>query len=163
MAADAHGTGGKEGEGGGSRSLRERISTQAEDAIGKLADDLLGNPTINSALERAFSAREKVAQAQETAMEALNLPSASNLDKLARRLRSIGQRLEEIEDGVERLDRRIEVIGDVARQPANIGERLDHIETRLDELARDVTALRRELAPGEPVPAAQTRAIVPEG
>ena len=143
--------------------LRERLSGQAEDAIGKLADDLLENPMVNSALQRAFGAREKVAQAQESAMEALNIPSASNLDKLARRLRSISQRLEEIEDGVERVDRRMEELGEAERPAAKLEQRLDRIEARIDELARDVAALRTGAGAGEPLPAVGTRAVVPEG
>lgn len=143
--------------------IRERISTSAEDAIGKLADDLLENPLINSALQTAFTAREKMAQAQETAMGALNLPSASNVDKLARRLRSISQRLDEIEDGIERANRRLEGVAEAGRQPAHLSDRLERLDHRLDDLTRDVAALRRELAPGDVLPAAQTRAVVPEG
>jgi CRP-like cAMP-binding protein len=150
------------GRGEEQRGLRERISGQAEDAIGRLADDLLENPLINSALQQAFSAREKMAQAQESAMGALNLPSASNLDKLARRLRSISQRLDEIEDGLEKVDRRIEASSG-SDSSARLAERLDRVDARLDDLSRDVAALRRELAPGDTIPAAQTRAVVPEG
>jgi DNA repair exonuclease SbcCD ATPase subunit len=144
-----------------SRGLRERLSSEAEDRIGRLADELLANPLINSALQGALSAREKVAQAQESAMDALNLPSASNLDKLSRKLRAISQRLDEIEDGVERLDRRLE--GSPAAQQSKLIERLERVDARLDELTRDVAALRRELAPGDVIPATQTRATVPEG
>jgi hypothetical protein len=150
------------GEAAERRGLRERLSNQAEEAIGKLADDLLENPVINSALQRAFSARDVVSQAQESALEALNLPSASSVDKLARRLRSISQRLDEIEDTVERLDRRLEPIAAQGKTGAT-GERLERVDRRLDDLARDVAALRRELAPVEAIPAAQTRATVPEG
>ena len=46
--------------------LRARIASQAEDTIGRLADDLLENPVINSALQSAFTAREKVGQAQQS-------------------------------------------------------------------------------------------------
>jgi hypothetical protein len=145
-------------EGGG---LRERLSGQAEDAIGRLADDLLENPLINSALQRALGARDKVAQAQESAMEALNIPSASNLDKIARRLRSISQRLDEMEEGVDRLGRRL--APDAGSLGPDLGERLQRIESRLDDLGQDVAALRRELAPGEVIPTSQTRASVPEG
>jgi uncharacterized protein Yka (UPF0111/DUF47 family) len=125
--------------------LRARIANQAEDAIGRLADDLLENPVINSALQGAFSAREKVGQAQQSAMEALNLPTASDLDKLARRLRSISQRLEEVEDGVDRLGTKLEAMGEASRTPATrIGEQLDRLESRIDQLARDITSLRTE-------------------
>jgi CRP-like cAMP-binding protein len=153
LAADETGT---------NRGLRERLSGQAEDAIGKLADDLLENPMINSALQRALGARERMAQAQETAMGALNLPSASNLDKLGRRLRSMSQRLDDIEDGVEQLQRRVEGI-DAASGDDKLRRHLERVDARLDDLARDVAALRQELAPGTGVSAAQTRATVPEG
>jgi hypothetical protein len=159
MTADD--AGGSRGDAEGGRGLRERLSGGAEDAIGRLADDLLENPLINSALQRALGARDKVAQAQESAMDALNIPSASNLDKVARRLRSISQRLDEMEDGVERLDRRLGSASDSGASKLN--ERLERIESRLDDLGRDVAALRRELAPDEAISAAQTRAVVPEG
>ena len=142
--------------------LRKRIAGGAEDAIGRLADDLIENPLINSALSRAFSAREKVAQAQQSAMDALNLPSASELEKLGRRLRTISQRLEEVEDAVDKIGVRMETLGDETRAPgAKISDQLDRIEARLEQLGRDVATLRRtavtEGVPGEPP------AIVPEG
>jgi hypothetical protein len=154
LAADEPGTGGEQ-----ARGFRERLSNQAEDAIGRLADDLLENPVINSALQRALGAREKMAQAQESAMGALNLPSASNLDKLARRLRSISQRLDEIEDGVERLDRRVEAIGG----PDKLEQRLERLDARLDELGRELGDLRRGLASQDALSATQASATIPEG
>jgi DNA repair ATPase RecN len=130
-----------------SGGLRSRITNQAEDTIGRLADDLLENPMINSALQGAFSAREKMGQAQQSAMEALNLPTASDLDKLARRLRSISQRLEEVEDGVDRLGSKVEALAEANRAPAaRLTEQLDRLETRIDSLARDLTALRAQAA-----------------
>ena len=47
-------------------------------------------------------------RAQEVAMGALNLPSASDLERLTRRVRSVSQRLEGIEDGLDRLDERLD-------------------------------------------------------
>jgi DNA repair ATPase RecN len=142
--------------------LRKRIAGGAEDAIGRFADDLIENPVVNSALSRALSAREKVAQAQQSAMDALNLPSASELEKLGRRLRTISQRLEEVEDAVDKIGVRMETLGDETRSPgAKVSDQLDRIETRLEQLGRDVATLRRtavtEGVPGEPP------AIVPEG
>ena len=92
----------------GGETLRDRITRQGEDALGKLAQDLLENPLVTGAITRAFEAREQAVSAQETAMSALNLPSAADLERLTRRLRSVSQRLEGIEDGVDRLDRRLE-------------------------------------------------------
>jgi DNA repair ATPase RecN len=127
--------------------LRARIAGQAEDAIGRLADDLLENPMINSALQSAFTAREKMGQAQQSAMEALNLPTASDLDKIARRLRSISQRLEEVEDGVDKLGTKLESLSEAARTPAGkLTDQLDRLESRIDQLSRDVAAIRAEAA-----------------
>ena len=83
--------------------LRSRLTSQGEEAIGKLAQDLLENPLVSAAISRAFDAREKASAAQEVAMGALNLPSAADVERLTRRLRSVSQRLEGIEDGGDRL------------------------------------------------------------
>ncbi|MEX2253423.1 MAG: hypothetical protein WD649_04670, partial [Thermoleophilaceae bacterium] len=91
----------------GDENIRDRMSRQGEEALGKLADELLSNPVINSALTHAFDAREKAAQAQETAMGALNLPSAADVERLTRRLRSVSQRLEGIEDMLDGIEERL--------------------------------------------------------
>jgi DNA repair ATPase RecN len=141
--------------------LRRRVTGQAEDTIGRLADDLLENPVINSALSRALTAREKVAQAQQSAMDALNLPTASELEKLGRRLRTISQRLEEVEDAVDKIGVRMETLSEEARSGSSLSDQLGRMEVRLEQLGRDVGALRRDIVregiPGEPP------AIVPEG
>ena len=72
-------------------SVRDRLARSSEDALGKLAQDLLENPLVNGALSRAFEAREKAVQAQEAAMGALNIPSAADIERLTRRLRSVSQ------------------------------------------------------------------------
>src|SRR5947209_12134589 len=114
--------------------IRGRITRQGEDALGKLAQDLLENPLINGALARAFEAREKASQAQEVAMGALNLPSAADIERLTRRLRAVSHRLEGIEDGVDRLDR--------ALAPSGVEARLAAIETQLEALAEKVDRAR---------------------
>src|SRR3954447_10105714 len=88
--------------------LRERLSRQGEEALGKIAEELAGNPMVTGALSRAFEAREKAVQAQEAAMGALGIPSAADIERLTRRLRSVSQRLEGIEDSVDRLDEPVE-------------------------------------------------------
>src|SRR3954470_20630553 len=87
--------------------LRDRIARQGEDALGKLAQELLENPLVNSAIARAFDARERAVQAQEAAMGALNIPAAADGERLTRRLRSVSQRMEGIEEAVDRLDQRL--------------------------------------------------------
>jgi CRP-like cAMP-binding protein len=139
----------------GSDTLRDRIARQGEDALGRLAQDLLENPLITGAISRAFEARERAVAAQETAMSALNLPSAADLERLTRRLRSVSQRLEGIEDGVDRLDRRFEEVARVAQPP---DDRLAAIEAQLSKLAADVAHVAGSVdtAP-EPVPREQER------
>jgi CRP-like cAMP-binding protein len=117
--------------------LRRRLARSSEDALGKLAQDLLENPLVNGALTRAFEAREKAAQAQEVAMGALNLPSAADLERLTRRVRSVSQRLEGIEDGVDRLDDRLGALNATADLEARLGA----IEQSLEAIAADVRAL----------------------
>jgi len=135
--------------------LRRRIARSGEDALGKLAQDLLENPLVNGAITRAFEAREKAAQAQEVAMGALNLPSAADVERLTRRVRSVSQRLEGIEDGVDRLDRRFEEVSKVAQPPA---DRLDAIEAQVAKLAAEVAHLSSALdASPAPVPREQER------
>ena len=125
--------------------LRERLARSGEDALGRLAQDLLENPLVSSAISRAFEAREKAVQAQGLAMGALNLPSAADVERLTRRLRSVSQRLEGIEDGVDRLDDRLATLGRQAGlqdELAALGERLAAIEAKLSRPAKAAPAAR---------------------
>jgi hypothetical protein len=120
--------------------LRARLAKSSEDALGKLAQDLIENPLVNGAITRAFEAREKAAQAQEVAMGALNIPSAADIERLTRRVRSVSQRLEGIEDGVDRLDERLAALS----QSAGLDERLDAIEEQLRAIAAVLATLSEQ-------------------
>jgi septal ring factor EnvC (AmiA/AmiB activator) len=113
------------------KSLRERLSGTTEERLGKALSDLLENPLLTGAIGRAFDAREKAVQAQEVAMGALNIPSASDIERLTRRLRSVSNRLEGIEDGVDRLDR---AMPPAAPDNLEIEHRLSAIEAQLKRL-----------------------------
>src|SRR4051812_31487794 len=144
------------GSGGG---LKDRIARQGEDALGKLAQDLLENPLVMSALSRAFEARERAVQAQETAMSALNIPSAADLERLTRRLRQVSQRLEGIEDGVDGLSERLDAVGR-GTEPG-LADRVAGVEAQLTKLSADVAALVSALdARPAPVPREQERFAV---
>jgi|SRR5689334_9348229 predicted nucleic acid-binding Zn-ribbon protein len=112
------------------KSLKDRVTRQGEEAIGKLAQELLENPVVSGALSAAFEARERALRAQEAAMGALNLPSASDLERLTRRIRSVSQRLEGIEDGLDRLDDRLGRLNSTTA----VEERLAKIEATLERL-----------------------------
>jgi hypothetical protein len=109
------------------RNLRERLTSNTDERLGKALSDLLENPLLTGAIGRAFDAREKAVAAQELAMGALNLPSAADIERLTRRLRSLSHRLEGIEDGVDRLDR--------SMTPSGVEARLAAVETELKRLA----------------------------
>jgi len=143
--------------------LRDRLARQGEDALGKVAQELLENPLVMGAISRAFEARERAVAAQETAMSALNLPSAADVERLTRRLRSVSLRLEAIEDGVDRLDRRFENLARAAAPaPEHASEdRLAAIEAQLSKLATEMANLSSALdAAPAPVPREQERLAV---
>ena len=119
------------------QGLRGRVTRQSEEAIGKLAQDLLENPIVSGALSAAFETRERAMKAQEAALGALNLPSASDLERLTRRLRSVSQRLEALEDGLDRVEHRVGDLGSgpLERRLAAIEETLARIESALSERA----------------------------
>jgi hypothetical protein len=115
--------------------LRERLTTGTEDKLGRALADLLENPLITGTIGRAFDARERAAQAQELALSALNIPTAADIERLTRRLRSVSQRLEGIEDGVHRLNRALSE-GSVERRLAAMEEQLKVLSSKLSTAAR---------------------------
>ncbi len=147
------------------KGLRERLANGTEDRLGKALTDLFDNPLLNGALGRASDAREKAAQAQELAMGALNLPSAADVERLTRRLRSLSQRLEGIEDGVHRIGRTLSGQGIEARLAA-IEEQLSTLSGKLDAqrpkakpaAAKRATAKPATIKPATAKPAAAKRA-----
>ena len=140
------------------RTFVDRLSRQGEEALGRIAEELIANPVVNRAITGAFEARDRAVQAQEAAMGALNIPSAADVERLTRRLRSVSQRLEGIEDALDRL----EVKAGKAVEAAG-SEDSDALAARLDEIARDLSALREAVAPGgDPVSRAQERLTVTE-
>jgi len=99
---------------------QDGLRARSEQAIGELAQALLENPTLHNAISAAFGAREKAIEAQQAAMSALNLPSASDVERLERRLRSFSQRLEELEEQMDDLSREL---GALRRQAAKDGQK----------------------------------------
>jgi len=134
--------------------IRDRISRQGEETLGKIAEELVGNPIVAGALARAFEAREKAVQAQEATMGALGIPSAADVERLTRRLRSVSQRLEGIEDSVDRLDDRLASIDGQLSAGSSSSDAgvTEAVAERLDEIARDLAALREAVAPGADAP-----------
>jgi TolA-binding protein len=97
------------GDGNGYEHDQESLRARSEQVIGELAQALLDSNVLEGALAAALAAREKAVEAQHAAMVALNVPSAGDVERLERRLRSLSQRLEAVEDQVD------EVLGDLSQ------------------------------------------------
>ncbi len=115
--------------------IRGRVTAQGQEAIGKIAQDLMQNPIITGTVTVAFDARERAARAQELAMSALNLPSAADIERLTRRLRSVSQRIEGLEDGLDRLTERLET----TQEAVSIDQRLAAIEESIARLEQKLS------------------------
>ncbi|MGE5335936.1 MAG: hypothetical protein ACM3JL_00760 [Nitrososphaerota archaeon] len=92
---------------------QDGLRARAEQALGELAQALIDNPTLHDAITTALGAREKALEAQQAAMNALNLPSATDVERIERRLRSFSQRLEDVEEAIDELSREL---GELRRQ-----------------------------------------------
>ncbi|MFL5897954.1 MAG: hypothetical protein ACJ76D_05770 [Solirubrobacterales bacterium] len=99
---------------------QDGLRARAEQALGELAQALIDNPTLHEAVTTALGAREKALEAQQAAMSALNLPSATDVERLERRLRSFSQRLEDVEEAIDDLSRKL---GSLRRESAGEGKK----------------------------------------
>jgi hypothetical protein len=88
----------------------DSLRARSEQAIGEFAQALLDSQVLENAVAAAFGAREKALEAQHAAMAALNLPAASDVERLERRLRSLSQRLDEVEDLIDGVTRDLNAI-----------------------------------------------------
>ena len=83
--------------------FRERVSKRSGEALGEVAQALMDNPLFSQALHAAGEARDRAVAARRTAMGALDVSAAGDVDRLERRLRALADRLEEVEDAVDHL------------------------------------------------------------
>ena len=110
-------------------SFVDRLSRQGEEALGKIAEELIGEPG------HEWRDRARLRGAREGGAGAGGGDGGSQ-PALGRRhragnppARSLSQRLEGIEDAIDRLEER------VAAAAASGDQRLARIEARLDEIA----------------------------
>lgn len=94
---------------------QESLRARSEQALTELAQALLDSQVLENAVAAAFGAREKALEAQHAAMAALDLASASDVERIERRLRSISQRLDDVEDQMDRVARDV---GEIRRRLA---------------------------------------------
>jgi chromosome segregation ATPase len=106
----------------------EGLRARSEQAIGEIAQALIDSPTLHNALQAAFGAREKALEAQQAAFGALNLPSAGDVERLERRIRSFSQRLEDVEEQLDDVTRELGSLRrKMAAKEAKKAERSDSV------------------------------------
>ncbi len=110
---------------------RRRVTRQGEEAVGWLAQEVLDNDAVHVAVKGVVDAGQRVFRARESVFGVLDLSSASDLQKLTRRLRSVSQRLEDVEDGVDGLSQKI---GGMSK--SDVAARLNGMESKLDEITK---------------------------
>ncbi len=81
--------------------------SRSTDAVSELTNAVLDNPLLRQALSSALGMGEKATQAQRRAMDAVGLPSADDLGRLERRIRSLSDRLESVEDQLDETAREL--------------------------------------------------------
>ena len=86
------------------QSFVDRLSRQGEEALGKIAEELVANPVVNGALDRRLRGAREGRPGAGGGDGRAQHPSAADIERLTRRLRSVSQRLEGIEDALDRLE-----------------------------------------------------------
>jgi hypothetical protein len=99
-------------------SASGRSPSRSEDTLGDLADFLLDNPWLNQALQLALGARERASQAGAQAMRNVGVPTAADVDRLARRVRALSERLESVEDKLDALTEEMAELRRLLRTPS---------------------------------------------
>lgn len=100
-----------------STSPGRRKDAAADEGIGGLVDEIASSWIVGDALTRLVDTGEKVVRAQQSAFSALGLPSGSQFESLTLRVRTLFHRIEELEDDLDRLERRVASL-ESAAQPA---------------------------------------------
>jgi predicted nucleic acid-binding Zn-ribbon protein len=103
--------------------------------VSKALEPLVDQPVMQRLLSEASSMRDRTMRLQEAALGALNLPTASDLTKLERRIRGLAESLERLEDHLDRVEARLRTSQQSAAGSAEI-----------DELRSEIAALRAQLA-----------------
>jgi hypothetical protein len=114
--------------------IRDRISSRTEESIGDLLRALLDTPGLHQALQAATGARDLANSATGQAMKNLNVAAASDLDRVSRRLRSLSDRLEVLEDTLDQLSRDVAALNrEDPEPPATPGRGVSIAQERLGE------------------------------
>lgn len=88
---------------------------QVTEQVTKALEPLVDQPLTQRLLTEASALRDRTVRAQEATLAVLNLPTAADLAKLERRIRSLSDAVADLSDRLDRMEtqvRRIEKSGD---------------------------------------------------
>ncbi len=85
---------------------RDRNAEPGE-GLGGVVDEITSSWIFGDALSRLVDAGERVMHAQQSAFSAIGLPSGSQFESLTLRVRTLFHRIEELEDDLDRIERRM--------------------------------------------------------
>jgi hypothetical protein len=100
-----------------STSPSRRNERETDEGIGGIVDEIASSWIVGDALTRLVDTGEKVVRAQQSAFSALGLPSGSQFESLTLRVRTLFHRIEELEDDLDRLERRVASLESAATAP----------------------------------------------
>lgn len=80
------------------------------DGLGGVVDEITSSWLFGDALSRLVDAGERVMHAQQSAFSAIGLPSGSQFESLTLRVRTLFHRIEELEDDIDRIERRMNAL-----------------------------------------------------
>jgi hypothetical protein len=109
-------------DGGDEKTTRERVTARGEDALGEIAHLLAENPLLHQVVNATLGARDIANSATGSALKNLNIATAADLDRFARRLRSVSDRLEAVEDRLDALAGELAAIRSDQAPPAPRGD-----------------------------------------
>ena len=104
-------------ESSGEDGPRERASQHHESALSELAQMLLENPWTHQALKMALEARERAQHAGKEALRGAGVPTATDVDRVERRMRGLSERLEAVEDQLDALAREVAALRQASTPP----------------------------------------------
>jgi hypothetical protein len=133
--------------------LRDFVSDRGEQLLGRVTREVLDSPVLGGVLGRLLGARARATQAQEAAIGILGVPSAADVERLTRRVRSLSDRLGGIEDSLTRIE------GAVRRQGDQLNRRLDALEKELGGVTRTLADLEAA-RPEEPVAVSRDQEVL---
>jgi phage-related minor tail protein len=112
--------------------IRGRLGARGEEAISDIAQILVDNPLLNQALQAAFGARDLAQSATTTAIKGVGVGTSADVERLTRRLRSISDRLEEVEDKIDDLAEELAQVRNSQGKPQ--GETAETVAVPVDQV-----------------------------